>query len=391
VRSAPASRRAPIAAGTATVLHVGAAQTLDSVMREQLLGLRERGWTCVLACQADGWERRLAGDGFAIRPIRMGRRPGIGQVVGGGADLARILRRERFAIVHTHNAHHGLVGRVAAAAHRTPSVHTWRYNPLDATDRAPVRLAYGVAEGVASRLGDAVLFQNAEDLEHALGRRLVPPGRAVLVGNGIRIERFERPGRPRDRVRADLGLPDEAEVVLCIGRLEERKGQSSVIRAVAELALRRPAVRLLLVGTGPDAPALEAQAARLGLGARVGFLGQRDDVVDLLHASDVLCLASRREGVPRAVMEAMAARLPVVATDVVGTRAVVRDGETGLLAPFGDPAGLAARMARVLDDRALAGRLAARAHESLRADWHEDQVVDRVDRAYRLLLATGVP
>jgi glycosyltransferase involved in cell wall biosynthesis len=307
----------------------------------------------------------------------------------GGWDLLRTLRRQRFALVHTHNAHHGVVGRYLARALGIPSVHTWRYSPIDAAERRAIQLLYGVAEGSAARAGGYVFFQNAEDMDFAVSKRIVPCKRAVLVGNGICIERYEQPSRNPAETRAQLGVSNEAELVVCIARMAERKGIPDLLAAFALLAAERPAIELVCLGAGPHRRRFEAEADRLGVESRVHFAGQRDDVPDVLAASDVLALTSSREGVPRAVMEAMAARVPVVATDVVGTRAVVADGQTGLLVPFGAPQAVARAIARVLDDDELCHRLTSEAHTVLVRDWHQRQVVERMAVGYRQLLNTA--
>jgi glycosyltransferase involved in cell wall biosynthesis len=368
------------------VLHVGYSHTLSYIVRDSLLGLRETGWPVHVACPEDRWTRRIREDGFPVWNIRLPHRASPGQATIGGWDLLRTLRRRRFGLVHTHNAHHGVVGRHLARMLGIPSVHTWRYNPVDASDRQAIQAVYSLAEASAARAGDYVFFQNAEDMAFALNRRIVPAKRALLVGNGIRIEHYERSTHDRAETRAQLGVAPAAELVLCVARMAERKGIPDLIDAFALLAAERPAAELVCLGSGPHRPRFEEQARRLGLGARVHFAGQRDDIPDVLAASDVLALTSSREGVPRAVMEAMAARVPVVATDVVGTRAVVVDGQTGLLVPFGAPQAIARALAKMMDDDELRKRLTAEAHTRLVRDWHQRFVVERMDRCYRELL-----
>ena len=369
-----------------TILHIGASQTIDSVVLHQLRGLRDRGWKLVVACPDDAWARRIKADEFALAPIPIGRRPSHGTLVRGAVTVFEVVRRVRPALVHTHNAHHGFVGRPIARAHGIPSVHTWRYNPLDASDRRIVSAAYGFAEALASRAGNAVLFQNGEDLREATHRRLVPADRAHLIGNGIRVEEYMVSPRDRQSTRAALGLPSDSRVVVCVARLEERKRQADVIRAFAAARDSDSDLQLLLVGTGPEEAALRRLAADVGGLEHVHFAGQRDDVPAILHASDALVLASRREGVPRSVLEAMAAGIPVIATDVVGTREVARDGETALVVPLGAVGGLCEALLRALSDSALSERLTSRARRLVQEGWREEQVVDRVDAIYRSVI-----
>jgi glycosyltransferase involved in cell wall biosynthesis len=369
-----------------SVLHVGVSQTLDSVCRDQLHGLRALGWDLQLACAADGWHVRLLNDGFIHHNIAMSSRPGMVQVAQGVKDMARILRQGHFVLVHTHNAHHGIIARSLARGLGIPSVHTWRYSPLDASQRQSTRLAYRSLETIAGRMSSAVLFQNQADMDSAVGLGIVPPKRAVLIRNGIVIERYTHSERPRAAVRRDLGVPENAPLIICVARLEERKRQIDLIRAVVSMRRRNCDAYMALVGTGRDEVELRSVVERYAMSSKVLFLGQRADIPDLIHASDVFCLPSRREGIPRSVMEAMAARVPVVATDVVGTREVVRAGRTGLLVPFGDAEALGRALEHVLDAPAAAAARAEVAHKMLLDRWSEKLVIQRIHAVYQSIL-----
>jgi glycosyltransferase involved in cell wall biosynthesis len=374
------------------LLHVGAEETLATVAREQLRALRERGWEVHAACAPEEWSRLLAAVGAPVHAVALPRSMSPPALARGAAQLARLIRRLRPCLVHTHNAHHGVVGRDVARVLGVPSVHTWRYNPLESADGRLEEGAFWAAEAVASRAGAAVLFQNHDDLRSAVERRVVPAAKAVFLGNGIPVERYLEPAAPPEQVRAQLGVPAGAPLVICVARLHPRKGHEHLLAALAELRRDHPEARLLLVGTGPDEAKLRAQAAELQIADRVIFAGQREDVADLIHASDVACLASRREGFPRAPLEAMSAARPVVATDVVGTREAVEDGRTGLLVPFGDPAALAGALGRLLDSAELRRRLGEQAREALLASgWREEDVADRVARVYRRVLEGRPP
>jgi len=143
---------------------------------------------------------------------------------------------------------------------------------------------------------------------------------------------------------------------------------------------------LLCVGSGPLQCDLETTASRLGIADRVIFTGERTDVPDILGVSDVVVLASRREGVPRVVMEAMAAGRPVVATNVVGTRSIVQDGLNGLLVPLGDPDSLATALATLLRDEQLRRRLALQASRDVATHWTHTAVAQRTSDIYEILL-----
>ena len=370
------------------ILHFGYSHTLAYIAHEQLLGLRDAGWNVHLACPLDEWADRLRADGFPLHGIRLPHRGNPWDAARGLNDLIQLLRTLPICLIHTHNAHNGVIGRIAGRAFRVPTVHTWRYNPMDVPGNHIVRGSYWVAEAIASRAGQRVLFQNEEDLRFAVVSRLVPQRNAVFVSNGIDVERYQRPSKGRDEIRSDLRLNVSHELIVCIARLAERKGLPDLIDAVALLARRRPLLRLVILGSGPLRSALLDRVTQAGITDRVAFLGQRDDVPDILHAADVLVLTSRREGVPRAVMEAMAAGLPVVGTDAVGTRELVRDGETGRLVPFGDPPAIAEAIEQQLVDKRAAKRMATRAQQMVSLAYDQSTVVESVGDVYSELLST---
>jgi glycosyltransferase involved in cell wall biosynthesis len=171
--------------------------------------------------------------------------------------------------------------------------------------------------------------------------------------------------------RASLGTPDDAPLALALGRLHRNKGFDVLLSALALL----PRCHLWLAGDGEEHAALEAHAAALGVDKRVKFLGWRDDVAALLASCDMLVCPSRHEPLGNVVLEAWAAAVPVVAAASEGPRALIRDGETGLLVPVEDAAALAAALDRLGSDAALRQRLAAHGHAAWRAEFAEARVV----------------
>jgi glycosyltransferase involved in cell wall biosynthesis len=190
------------------------------------------------------------------------------------------------------------------------------------------------------------------------------------------------PGDPAD-ARACLGLAGDGPVVGTVGNFTAKKDHATLIRALTRMA---GDVRLVLVGLGPAEADLRALVAREGLGERVTFAGSRDDVAALLPAFDVFALSSRYEGLPIALLEAMAAGRACVATNVGGVPEVITDGEDGVLVAPGDPDALARALTTVLDDPArradLGRRAAARA-----GDFRLDAAVARIEAVYDRVLA----
>ncbi len=263
-------------------------------------------------------------------------------------ELARVFRRLRPAIVHTHNPKPGVYGRLAARAARVPvivnTVHGLYALP---EDRLAKRAVVYTLERVAAAASHAELLQNEEDLP-VLRRLRVREAKLSVLGNGVDLARFDPARADAARVavlRKEMGARDDDDVLVgLVGRLVWEKGYREVLDAARQLLTTAPQVRVVIVG-GRDhdkADALTAAdiAAAEALG-NVTFLGHRDDVEELYPAFDVYALASHREGFPRSAMEAAAMARPVIATNIRGCRQVVDDGHTGLLVPVRDAATLA--------------------------------------------------
>lgn len=308
-------------------------------------------------------------------------------------ELIRHFRALQPDIVHTHNPKPGLYGRIAARLAGVPvvvnTVHGLYALPEDRwTKRAVV---YGL-ERVASTCSDAELLQNPEDV--AVLRRVLhePASKLTVLGNGVDLSRFA-PGDGRDRakLRAELGLAQDAVVVGAVGRLVLEKGYAELFQAWEHLREEHP--RAVLVVVGPDdadkADAVPPELIERASGLGVRFLGMRDDVDELYRAFDLYVLASHREGFPRSAMEAAASGLPIVATDIRGCRQVVADGVTGLLVPVRDPAGLAVALDQLLGDAARRAEMGAAALGRAQQEFDQQRQIDTTLDTYERLLAVA--
>lgn len=268
--------------------------------------------------------------------------------------LSRLCARERPDIVHTHGWATLCEGFAAAALSRVPVVVHGEHGTLETRPRN-VRVQRWLWRRAAQVL--AVSSCTAGRMARDIG---FPIERIHPIHNGVDLHRFQ-PGN-RTAARLALGLPPQALVVGTVGRLHPVKDHHTLLAAAAMLRARGLRFELVVAGDGPLQAPLRARARELGLNDVVHFLGNRPDAERVLRALDVFVLSSVSEGLPNSVLEAMATRLPVVATRVGGTAECVDDAATGLLVPGGEPDALCEALAALLGDAArretmgLAGR-----------------------------------
>jgi glycosyltransferase involved in cell wall biosynthesis len=213
----------------------------------------------------------------------------------------------------------------------------------------------------------------------------VPRSRITVIPNGVDVARFDG----LDATSEGLGLPARPASIPLIGSigcLAPRKDYGTLIAALAKLADRGRDFRFVLAGDGPDRPELEAESRAAGLGSRLTFLGERDDVDRLLPALDVFTLSSREEGIPNALLEAMAAARACVVTRVGGNAEVLEDGRTGWLVPPQDPEALAAALESALSDPGEARARGCAAREAMIRDRSIAVMVRRHEAFYRRTL-----
>lgn len=284
--------------------------------------------------------------------------------------LASVIRRERPSVVHTHNDSPLVYGAPAAwlAGVRTV-VHTKHGAKAPPRNQA---LRGALAHGLR-----AFVAVSAETAERATRDEGIPSRKIVVIANGIPTREFGRDPRARAEVRASLGIPDGSLVVGTLGRLVPEKNPRLLLEAMAPLVAR--GAHLVFIGDGPERAGLEASVAERRL-PNVHVLGARDDTPRLLAALDVFALSSRIEGLPLALVEAMATALPVVSTDVGGIRQATN--ETAILVPEGEAEPLRAAFERLALDPAERERLGQAACARARAEFDFERVVDRYLELY---------
>jgi len=249
------------------------------------------------------------------------------------------------------------------------TMHGGRYYAGRFRRRLALRLALGLSDRMV-----AVSHRLAADLRRELR---VAASRISVLPNGVRAERAQPAA-----VRGELGLDPNDRLLLSVGNLYPVKGHLHLVDALGVLGGRHGAVHLAIAGRGDLADSLQARAHELGLGARVHLLGLRSDIPALLAAADAFVLPSLSEGLPLALLEAMFAGRPIVASEVGEVGAALGDGDAGLLVPAGDSKALAAALGEVLGDPARARELGERAARRAAAEYDVSQMVRRYAAVY---------
>ena len=330
--------------------------------QERRAEYRNAGWSTKFAVQVamadDGGT--VSPDDFAAAGIPFHRLD-----IAAGFSLSAIGQLRRLLagvdLVHMHGARAALFGRLAALSlggavrpRVIYSIHGFaapHYPP-------PKRQALLAVEHALAPLTDLWICVSHAEKEALLAAGVADPQRVHVVWNGIDIRRFADLAERGEQVRSALQLPAKAFVITTVCRLFRPRDFQTLLRAFRQVLDRLPGAHLLIVGDGPLRPQVEGLVASLHLENHAHLLGMRRDVPQILRATDVLVLSSKSwEGLPLTVLEAMASSLPVVASDVGGTREAIVDGETGLLFPPGDATALAQGILSLAGDPLLAQQM----------------------------------
>jgi len=304
-------------------------------------------------------------------------------------DLTPVLQVKRFLkireidILHTHGYKSDIVGFLAASlakVHWVATNHVWHplswkmrlYESLDAFVLRYARRVVAVSRAIR------------EDLVSTN----VPPAKVRVIGNGIDIERFQK-SRSSATLKAVLGIRECDSVVTIVGRLSPEKGHKIFLEAARRVASDNKNVTFLIVGDGPMAQELRAEAARLDLQGRVIFTGFRKDMPEVYAITDLMVNASSIEGLPVTILEAMASRVPVIATCIGGIPDVIIDDETGMLIPSQDADALKTQMESLIDDRDKRRRLTAAAFRFVTVNHSFERMCDAYRQVYAEVMGDG--
>jgi glycosyltransferase involved in cell wall biosynthesis len=299
-------------------------------------------------------------------------------------SLIRLFRREKPALVHTHTSKAGLLGRIAAAIVGVPAVIHTPHGHVFYGHFSPLlsRLLLFI-ERFLSRFTQRLVALTESEREDHLQRKVGKAETFAVIPSGIDLERFTRRERVAGQKAALFGCPSDAFVVGSVGWLTDIKGHRYLVEAVARVIQEFPRLHVVIAGSGGLGSNLERLARELEMQQALHLLGHRDDVEGCLGAMDLFVLPSLNEGMGRALVEAMAAGLPVIATKVGGVPALIDHDRTGLLVPPADSAALADALRLLLRRPEEAERLGRAAQAAITEQFSADSMVRALERLYQ--------
>jgi glycosyltransferase involved in cell wall biosynthesis len=312
--------------------------------------------------------------------------------------LIKILRKERPDVLHCHTPIAGFLGRVAGAISGVPvriyTVHGYHFHEYSKAHHA---FFYKTIERVGSRFGHNLLFVSEEDLKTARKMRLRPEDELHWVGNGINIEACQSGPEKTAALREELGIASDSVVIGFVGRMVAEKGLAELATAFRNLLVSAKNITLLCVGgklSSDDTTVVEALQDLLNdseLSKNVVCTGLVADARQYLEVMDIFVLPSYREGLPVALMEAMAARRACLATRIRGCRELIVSEANGLLVPIRDADALQDALLVMLESEAKREKYGEAAFETIKRRYTEEDWIDRNDEAYREALAKRLP
>jgi glycosyltransferase involved in cell wall biosynthesis len=347
-----------------------------------MVSMRDAGHEVIGMCADGPLVEPVREAGFRVETPPLARSFNPLQAVAAIFRLYKLLRRERFDLVHVHTPAAAFVGRIAARLAGVPRIvytaHGFYFHENMAW---PKRWLIVVMEWLAGRFTHTLFTQSDEDAAVAKRLGLCRTGDILPIGNGSDPARFHpcTDQAARQEMRAELGVEGDKPVIVMIGRLVAEKGYPELIEAMRALDAHLWIVgeRLVSDHAQPIDHALKMIENDPWLSRKIKLLGYRSDVPDLLRAGDIFVLPSHREGMPRSIIEAMLTGLPVVATNIRGSRELVVDGETGVIIPVGDVGEISNALQTLIADRETMSRMGTAGLERARARYDETQVVRR--------------
>lgn len=381
------------------ICHIASADiTVKFLLMPQLKFLMGEGYDAHVICSPGKLKKDIEAEGIKVKIIQIKRK------ISPLADMVSLVKlffyfkKEKFDIVHTHTPKPGLLGQLAAKMAGV-SIIVNTVHGLYFTENSPFlkRKFFILMEKIAAKCSTLIFSQNREDMETMVREKIAKSEKIKYLGSGVSMERFNPERFSNGFIAAkkqELNLPADAKIVGAIGRLVKEKGYMELFSALSEVLKNFPKTLLLIIG--PEEPEKKDSFSpeivkNYGLDEKVLFLWKRTDVDELYPLMDVFVLPSHREGFPRTVLEAMAMRKPIIATNIRGCREEIDNGVNGLLIPPKNAKELAKAIIYLLQNPSEAEKMAVNAREKAIKEFDERLVFGRIKKEYKELIRRHLP
>lgn len=303
-------------------------------------------------------------------------------------QLSKLIRSQRFDVIHAHASKPGYLARMAALGTGVPALYSPHCFAFHAGAGSFTRFATSTLEKLAARFTTRIVAVANGERELASSYRVGTPELFTVIRTGIDPVPY-RQCVDIKKLKSQLGIPETSPVIGSVGRLNRQKSPMDFVRMAKAVHWSRPDAHFVWAGDGPLAEEVHALTASFDLEQVVHWLGERDDVPQLLHVMDCLVITSLWEGLPLVVLEAMASDVPVIATDIYGTRELVLHGESGFLAPAGDSHALARFALDLLADSEKRKRFASVGHGRIDNEFMRDRMISMLEDLYDEVASKG--
>ncbi|BBB90124.1 MAG TPA: glycosyltransferase family 4 protein [Methylomusa anaerophila] len=362
---------------------------MEKLLIDKMVGLKEKGYDVELISSGGEYVEKIRNRGFVYHTVYISRKIEPVKDLQSIYKLYKLFKTQKYDIVHTHTAKAGFTGRIAAKLAGIPLIiHTthglpfyegqskWKYN------------FYRLLEKFAATACHYIFNQNYDDYYKVINNSIKDEKHVYYEGNGVNVKRLNAIAQAVnvEEKKKELGLAADSFIIGYFARFEPVKGHKSFICAVEKLVADYKNVVCILGGRGPLEDEIKELVTAKKLDKHFKFLGFRDDVHELLKITDLVVLASEKEGIPRILMESMCIGTPVVATNVIGTKELVVDDECGLLVEYLDVDGLYNAMKTIYAHPEKRRQFVQNGKERIIKEFNEDVVVKRIHDKYQEIL-----
>jgi glycosyltransferase involved in cell wall biosynthesis len=353
--------------------------------------LKDMGYEVEVAASNVGFTEKIERDGFKVYNIPFSRNPISPSNFKAFFSLLRLMRKNKYVMLHTHTPVASFIGRIAGRIAGVPHIvytahgfHFHEYgNPL-------ANFIYFRLEKFAGKFTDVLVTINADDYKVAVEKKMVPHGKVVYIkGVGVDTEKFDPEkydSKVYERYRKQFGFKDDDFVIIDIAEFTKGKNLSSLIEVFSRVLNYNYSPKLLIVGEGILFKEISDILESKELKDKIILPGRRSDIPEILCVSNLFSFTSIREGLPKSVMEAMAMEKPVVAYNIRGVRDLVEDGINGFLIPFGDTDAFAEKIIYLMEHPEFAKEMGKRGREKILKEFSLDVILPQMKELYESIL-----